>query len=708
MDAGIAGDVGMIEASTRPLRHTYAVSIATHNRLPELKITLAQLERLAPAPAEIWIVADGCTDGTAAFVRENYPQIHLIEYPVSRGDVPGRDEIMRRSQCDVVLILDDDSHPIETDFFARLDELFAWRPHLGIVALPQRTDEFPETLQQADFGPPTFVGDFSNAGAALRRNLFVELGGFDLDIDHAYIETDYALRLIAGGYEIYRPTHLSVRHRFSSLNRDEVRIHHKHCRYEQASLWRHCPMPFAPFVSLYRIIRQAQYASKRGWLAQEPQWWHWLIKDLPSHWRKRKPIRWSAYWGWMNLIRKPTRSEAEWELRQRAMGVKAGNTSATQAPGISIAATNPCHLYSLARVLAREGVLGTYYSGYPRWKLPGSDLVSVWTHSFRTLMVYGSLKFLPIWLRPPSGAMFRWQDTAFDRWVSEHLRSVDFIHGLPGQCLSTFRAARRQNIRTVLNHATGPVQHVLRAIKAEYERAGLNPEEFTAWDEQAQALRREEIAAADFHCVASTLVRNQLVAETGIDPQRIWVVPYGADQDVFYPRLPVEFTDFRIVYAGQYTLRKGLRFLLEALTLAAKKDWRLDCYGPQLDGSHPSAETVTAPCVIQYHSAVSASHLARIFRESSVLVLPSLEEGFGLVVVQALNCGIPCIVSDAVGAGDLIRHRENGSIFPAGDAKALAEELTWWRTRPKTLSQLYTWEVPARKLIEKSQSAMSS
>ena len=71
------------------------------------------------------------------------------------------------------------------------------------------------------------------------------------------------------------------------------------------------------------------------------------------------------------------------------------------------------------------------------------------------------------------------------------------------------------------------------------------------------------------------------------------------------------------------------------------------------------------------HGSVSQGELAEGFRQGSVLVLPSLEEGFGLVVPQALNCGLPCIVSDRVGGKDLIRHRENGSIFPCGDAAAL-------------------------------------
>jgi glycosyltransferase involved in cell wall biosynthesis len=89
-------------------------------------------------------------------------------------------------------------------------------------------------------------------------------------------------------------------------------------------------------------------------------------------------------------------------------------------------------------------------------------------------------------------------------------------------------------------------------------------------------------------------------------------------------------------------------------------------------------------------------------------VLPSVEEGFGLVVPQALNCGCPCIVSDRVGARDYIRHRENGSVFPVGDAAALCAELLWWEQHPSRTHENFTWTAGARTLIAQSHAALSS
>jgi len=62
---------------------------------------------------------------------------------------------------------------------------------------------------------------------------------------------------------------------------------------------------------------------------------------------------------------------------------------------ISISATNPCHLYPMALELAAHDALGHYYSGYPAWKLGDTAGISLRTHSLRTNVVYGLLKFVP-------------------------------------------------------------------------------------------------------------------------------------------------------------------------------------------------------------------------------------------------------------------------------------------------------------------------
>jgi hypothetical protein len=60
-----------------------------------------------------------------------------------------------------------------------------------------------------------------------------------------------------------------------------------------------------------------------------------------------------------------------------------------------------------------------------------------------------------------------------------------------------------------------------------------------------------------------------------------------------------------------------------------------------------------------------------------------------------------------VGGKDLIRHRENGSIVPVGDAAALAAELMWWAEHPHRPGESFGWSKPTEKLIEHSSRALS-
>lgn len=368
---------------------------------------------------------------------------------------------------------------------------------------------------------------------------------------------------------------------------------------------------------------------------------------------------------------------------------------------ISLSATNPCHLWDMARELHRLNALGRYYSGYPRWRLRDAASLPVACHSARTYATY-LLNRLPSGLRPNMHNVFLWQDEGFDRWTGGVLEGCDFIHAMPGQALHTFGRARQLGIRTVLNHATGPLWRQNDLLAAEFVRAGLRP---PALSDSVKALEEQhlaEYALADFHCAASTVVRDQLIGE-GIPENRIWVIPYGADDAVFHPGTGTKpSSEFRIVFAGQLILRKGLRTLLEALSYLGRNDWRLDCYGTLSRETLSDRRTYRGKTEVFYHGPVSARRLASAFRGASLLVLPSLEEGFGLVVPQALSCGLPCIVSDATGARDLIRHRENGSVFPVKNYTALAEEIDWWSQHPSRPGTPQSWALPARMLLDKS------
>jgi GT2 family glycosyltransferase len=280
------------------------ICITTHNRREELARTLRELARLKPPPAELLVVADGCTDGTVEFLGREHGGIQRIVHEVARGSIPSRNEMAAASTCDVFVSLDDDSYPLEPDFLAKVDALFTAHPRLAVASFPQRTDEMPETLTMTDFGPPQFV-------------VLLKLGGYPEWFFHMYEEPDFALRCVAAGWQVWHETSLTVRHHFTSTQRNEMRVHQRHARNELWSVLLRCPAPQLFFVAAFRAARQFGYAWHRGldWVVREPQWWLAFLGGIPRCLAARAPVPWPRYLAWMRLLRRPIEDSAEWEAR---------------------------------------------------------------------------------------------------------------------------------------------------------------------------------------------------------------------------------------------------------------------------------------------------------------------------------------------------------------------------------------------------------
>jgi GT2 family glycosyltransferase len=291
-----------------------AVCITTHNRRAELARTLGEIARLNPAPDEILVVADGCTDGTDAFVRNDYPLVKLRVHSTARGSIPSRNELAQACTSDVLLSLDDDSYPLDNESIALVRAMFAANDRLAVASFPQRTDEHPGTLQVESFGPAHFVGSYANSAAAIRVSVFKELGGYPEFFFHAYEEPDFALRCLAAGWEVKYEPAVTVRHHFTATERNEIRTHHRHSRNELWSVLMRCPAPQVFAVALFRVVRQFGYAWRRGpqWVVREPQWWLSCLAGLPRCLAARAPLAWDRYLGWMKLLRSPIHDRAEW------------------------------------------------------------------------------------------------------------------------------------------------------------------------------------------------------------------------------------------------------------------------------------------------------------------------------------------------------------------------------------------------------------
>jgi len=262
----------------------------------------------------------------------------------------------------------------------------------------------------------------------------------------------------------------------------------------------------------------------------------------------------------------------------------------------------------------------------------------------------------------------------FDGRVARRLReiSLNAVYAYEGGALQTFRQAKRQGITAWYELASAYwywERNLLREEKLRSpELASLLPKLRDSEDHMRE--KDEELALADFIIVASQHVRKTL---DGVVPEdKIRVVPYGAPPVRARPAVPAgPRRPLRVLFAGSLNQEKGIGYLLKAVEMLGF-DVELTLIGQRFAPN----DLVDAACKRwRWFATIPHQQVMEIMIASDVLVLPSLGEGFGLVVTEALACGLPVIVTPNVGASDLVCDGREGFVVPLCSAEAIADRL---------------------------------
>ena len=297
---------------------TVTVMITTRDRCADLELTCRRLTELNPPPNEVIIFADGCRDGTSQMVRCRFPEFRLLKSDSPIGSVYGRDRMLREACGEIVLSLDDDSYPIQNDFIAQLNQIFANHPEAAVVVFPElRQGNNYSAADKTSKSRGHYVSAYANCAAAMRRSFYLQQPGFPKFFQHMYEEPDYALQCYAAGSAVWFEPSISVRHFESTAHRALIRRHHLNARNELWSVWLRCPWPWLILVSAWRIARQFIYASTEGifWGLREPLWWLAALRGLAQCWKTRRPVTWRTYWHWLTLARRSIYCDRDLQLK---------------------------------------------------------------------------------------------------------------------------------------------------------------------------------------------------------------------------------------------------------------------------------------------------------------------------------------------------------------------------------------------------------
>jgi GT2 family glycosyltransferase len=184
--------------------------VTAYRRPAEALNTLRILHDCSPRPAEILVHVDGGEHGCAERIRAAFPEVGVIVSDDRVGPGGGRNKLITAAQHATVASFDDDSYPLDRDFFARLEQLFLEHPEAAIVAA--HVYNLNETIEP-DADRSEWVADFSGGGCAYRRDGFLETGGYvPLAAAYGMEEVDVGLRLHARGGRVLRSRRLRVFH----------------------------------------------------------------------------------------------------------------------------------------------------------------------------------------------------------------------------------------------------------------------------------------------------------------------------------------------------------------------------------------------------------------------------------------------------------------------------------------------------------------
>jgi glycosyltransferase involved in cell wall biosynthesis len=278
-----------------------------------------------------------------------------------------------------------------------------------------------------------------------------------------------------------------------------------------------------------------------------------------------------------------------------------------------------------------------------------------------------------------------------DIWVANSLakakkKGLTGVYSYEDGALVTFTKAKQLGLNCIYDLPIGYWKSARLLMQDEFD---FNPDwssTLTGFNDSPEKLKKkdEELALADVVFVASSFTKKTLEEYSGNLPE-IKVVPYGfpeVKQKKEYQALANR--KLKVLFIGGLSQRKGLSYLFEAVE-GMQNEVELTIVG------HKAVANCDALNLAldrhQWIPSLSNDQVLACMREHDVFVFPSLFEGFGLVITEAMSQGVPVITTNRTAGPDLIMEGKDGWIVPAGSSVAIKEVFAKILETPEILEQ---------------------
>ncbi len=340
---------------------------------------------------------------------------------------------------------------------------------------------------------------------------------------------------------------------------------------------------------------------------------------------------------------------------------------------VAISVMGRFHAFDLAAQLQRRNHLAQLITSYPVFQAARHEV-----DRDRVSSIVSNEVMRRLWVRLPQRLQKVYDPRGvfcrhFGVRAARRLRpGADLLVGWSGVSLEVVRRAASLGMTTILERGSSHVRFARDTLTQEYEAHGVEPRVA-----HPAVMEREiqEYDEADFIAIPSRFVANTFL-ERGIPEAKLILVPYGVSLSGFSPperRSPA----FRIMHCGLVNLRKGCHYLLQAfheLRIPDAELWFVGRVDPEMQ---PFIEKWSSPSV-RFHGAVPQAELIGYYGQATAFCLASLEDGFGMVIAQAMACGLPVLATTNTGAPDIVRDGIDGFIVPIRDVDALKQKILWF------------------------------
>jgi len=280
--------------------------VTAYDRVEQTLATLRVIQNCVPAPDEILVHVDANQVACENAVRDAFPSVRILRSEEQVGPGGGRNKLVEAAQCEFIASFDDDSYPIDSDYFARALQVFEKFPEASLICAGLY--KVGESIG-LDERSAQWTADFSGGACIYRRKAFLDAGGYvPLPVAYGMEEVDLAIRLHSQGGKILTTRWLRVFH-----NTDLK--HHGDPRVTAGSIANLALLAYLRYpVSLWGI-GVGQCANRLLWLLKHGRR-RGIVKGvtmIPSHvWanhRYRAPVSKSVVSSYWALRRAPVSAE---------------------------------------------------------------------------------------------------------------------------------------------------------------------------------------------------------------------------------------------------------------------------------------------------------------------------------------------------------------------------------------------------------------